>query len=124
MSAPQEGKQLLRSCEPCRSSKIRCKPDVTSQSKCQRCEKLGKHCVYAEVKPRTRNSGVSNARRVQDLEKKIDRLSSLLQKAPSNADDSATSPTVSGPVFDAAPSAQGNIDQLGVQLTPPDSQSG
>ena len=72
MSASQSGhkRPLLRSCEACRASKIRCELDDVPNSKCQRCERLRKTCVFSESKARARKNG-TNARRVLELEDKI-----------------------------------------------------
>ena len=125
MSARRERKPLLRSCEPCRASKIRCMPDEVSDSKCQRCRRLCKSCVYSEVKSRTRKNVASHAHRVQDLERKIDRLSSLLLQAPDNEEALIATPDSSGPLlFDMNSNRGAEIDHLGRHLTPPDSHSG
>lgn len=100
-------------------------PDETSQLKCQRCQRLGKNCFYAEVKTRTRKNAASNVRRVQELERKIDKLSSLLQEVPDNVEDPPPTPSASGPFSVGTRSnLEGGIDQLGMQITPPDSSLG
>ena len=75
-----EKRQLLRSCEGCRAAKIRCVPDDQSDDQCQRCHRLKRPCVFSEARNRVKRGTLSQQSRVADLEKKIDHLSSLLEK--------------------------------------------
>lgn len=79
--AKSDKKALLRSCESCRASKIRCVPDAELDDRCQRCQRLQRECIFSEARIRSRKAP-SNQGRVAELEKKIDHLSSLLE-APS-----------------------------------------
>lgn len=128
-SQAQDKRQFLRSCEACRTSKIRCMLSDVPDSRCQRCDRLNKSCTFSEAKTRARKHA-SSAGRVLELEKKIDRLSSLLQQPSGSTDASdasrnATEPSSTEPQpFGTVLNADGNISRIGPQLTPSDSQSG
>lgn len=73
-----ERKRYLNACDACRRCKIRCLPDADSDTKCQRCKRLQRQCVYSEVKGRPRKTDQDQGR-VVELEKKVERLTSLLE---------------------------------------------
>ncbi|PQE30693.1 hypothetical protein CJF32_00005890 [Rutstroemia sp. NJR-2017a WRK4] len=71
------GPKLRRSCEACRSSKGRCLPSKSDNTRCERCLKVGKKCVFLETKPRPKKMRSSKIR-VAEMEQKLDGILSLL----------------------------------------------
>ncbi len=69
--------QVNRACEACRLLKVRCLPDITSNSViCQRCKKSARICIYAA--PQKRRQRVRTDTRVAELEREIRAMRSLL----------------------------------------------
>ncbi|KAF2452102.1 hypothetical protein P171DRAFT_19000 [Karstenula rhodostoma CBS 690.94] len=71
--------QLNRACEACRVSKVRClvNPNSSSSSQCERCAKVGRHCVFAP--PAKRRQRKRTDVRVAELEKELKHLTALLK---------------------------------------------
>jgi Tfp pilus assembly protein FimV len=82
---PQD-QALNRACEACRISKVRClvNPDASS-SKCQRCAKSSKTCVFAP--PAKRRQRKRTDVRVTELEKEIQQMRSLLKTNTRSSND-------------------------------------
>ncbi|KAF1967875.1 hypothetical protein BU23DRAFT_482088 [Bimuria novae-zelandiae CBS 107.79] len=70
--------QLNRACEACRVSKVRClvQPN-SSSSRCQRCAKAGRQCIFAP--PAKRRQRKRTDVRVAELERELKQLTSLLK---------------------------------------------
>ncbi|KKK17179.1 hypothetical protein P175DRAFT_0492918 [Aspergillus ochraceoroseus IBT 24754] len=69
--------QLNRSCESCRSLKVRCLPDPASPNQCQRCTKAKRHCVF--VAPQRRRPRKRTDSRVAQLEREMRQMRSFLK---------------------------------------------
>lgn len=69
--------QLNRSCESCRSLKVRCLPNPTTPNQCQRCAKGKKACIF--VAPQRRRPRKRTDSRVAQLEKEMRMMRSLLK---------------------------------------------
>ncbi|PWY64255.1 C6 zinc finger domain protein [Aspergillus heteromorphus CBS 117.55] len=67
---------LNQSCESCRSLKVRCLPDPTVPSQCQRCTRTRRNCVFAHTLRRQPRKKTGS--RVAQLEKDLRDLRSLL----------------------------------------------
>ncbi|KAJ5347473.1 uncharacterized protein N7506_000726 [Penicillium brevicompactum] len=78
-STPQEatGSQLNRSCESCRSLKVRCLPNPSTPHQCQRCAKGKRSCIF--VAPQRRRPRKRTDSRVAQLEKEMRVMRSLLK---------------------------------------------
>ncbi|KAJ5678834.1 Transcription factor [Penicillium macrosclerotiorum] len=74
-SAPAQ--QLNRSCESCRSLKVRCLPSPSTPNQCQRCAKGKKACIF--VAPQRRRPRKRTDSRVAQLEKEMRMMRSLLK---------------------------------------------
>ncbi|OOQ86316.1 C6 zinc finger domain protein [Penicillium brasilianum] len=92
--------QLNRSCESCRSLKVRCLPKPSTPNQCQRCAKAKKACVFVAAqrrRPRKRTDS-----RVTQLEKEMRMMRSLLkdriceESGPESPEGSEGSPDKSG----------------------------
>ncbi|KAL4887938.1 hypothetical protein BDV59DRAFT_206530 [Aspergillus ambiguus] len=68
---------LNRSCESCRSLKVRCLPDSISPNQCQRCAKAKRACVF--VAPQKRRPRKRTDSRVAQLEREMRQMRSLLK---------------------------------------------
>ncbi|KAI2683614.1 hypothetical protein LCP963914a_6015 [Penicillium roqueforti] len=83
---------LNRSCESCRSLKVRCLPSPTTSNQCQRCAKGKRSCVF--VAPQRRRPRKRTDSRVAQLEKEMRMMRSLLknripeEEEPDSSDDS------------------------------------
>ncbi|KAJ5246086.1 hypothetical protein N7468_001069, partial [Penicillium chermesinum] len=75
VTPPQQ--QLNRSCESCRSLKVRCLPNPSTPNQCQRCAKSRKSCVF--VAPQRRRPRKRTDSRVAQLEKEMRMMRSLLK---------------------------------------------
>ncbi|KAH8682922.1 hypothetical protein BGZ60DRAFT_398964 [Tricladium varicosporioides] len=69
-------RKLRRSCELCRNTKGRCIPSKTD-SRCQRCLRDGKECIFLQTKPRPKRAKNSRTR-VAEMEEKLEGLVALL----------------------------------------------
>ncbi|KAJ5876950.1 hypothetical protein N7455_000415 [Penicillium solitum] len=69
--------QLNRSCESCRSLKVRCLPSPSTPNQCQRCAKGKRSCVF--VAPQRRRPRKRTDSRVAQLEKEMRMMRSLLK---------------------------------------------
>ncbi|KAJ5170332.1 Transcription factor, partial [Penicillium coprophilum] len=86
--------QLNRSCESCRSLKVRCLPSPSTPNQCQRCAKGKRSCVF--VAPQRRRPRKRTDSRVAQLEKEMRMMRSLLknripeeeEEDPESGDDS------------------------------------
>ncbi|KAJ5278921.1 hypothetical protein N7478_004293 [Penicillium angulare] len=76
-SQSQQQQQLNRSCESCRSLKVRCLPNPSTPNQCQRCAKGKKTCVF--VAPQRRRPRKRTDSRVAQLEKEMRMMRSLLK---------------------------------------------
>ncbi|OQE87180.1 hypothetical protein PENNAL_c0020G04594 [Penicillium nalgiovense] len=91
-STPQGStQQLNRSCESCRSLKVRCLPSPSTPNQCQRCAKGKRSCVF--VAPQRRRPRKRTDSRVAQLEKEMRMMRSLLknripEEEPDSSDDS------------------------------------
>ncbi|EPS27877.1 hypothetical protein PDE_02821 [Penicillium oxalicum 114-2] len=74
---PLPPQQLNRSCESCRSLKVRCLPNPSTPNQCQRCAKSKKSCVF--VAPQRRRPRKRTDSRVAQLEKEMRMMRSLLK---------------------------------------------
>ncbi|KAJ5477357.1 hypothetical protein N7539_007501 [Penicillium diatomitis] len=74
---PLPPQQLNRSCESCRSLKVRCLPNPSTPNQCQRCAKSKKACVF--VAPQRRRPRKRTDSRVAQLEKEMRMMRSLLK---------------------------------------------
>lgn len=74
---PAPPQQLNRSCESCRSLKVRCLPNPSTPNQCQRCAKGKKACVF--VAPQRRRPRKRTDSRVAQLEKEMRMMRSLLK---------------------------------------------
>jgi hypothetical protein len=83
---PGTPQKLNRSCEECRTRKIRCQPESGTASKCSRCEKLQLRCTF--VAPVTRRRRLRANGRIDDLENE---LKELRRKIDGHEGTSATS---------------------------------
>ncbi|KAJ6119431.1 hypothetical protein N7523_003711 [Penicillium sp. IBT 18751x] len=77
LSIGQPTPQLNRSCESCRSLKVRCLPNPSTPNQCQRCAKGQKPCVF--VAPQRRRPRKRTDSRVAQLEKEMRMMRSLLK---------------------------------------------
>ncbi|KAA8648582.1 hypothetical protein EYZ11_006723 [Aspergillus tanneri] len=82
--------QLNRSCESCRNLKVRCLPDHSSPTQCQRCVKAKRPCVF--VAPQRRRPRKRTDSRVAQLEREMRQMRSLL-KDRIRMDESSTEST-------------------------------
>ncbi|EED16699.1 C6 finger domain protein, putative [Talaromyces stipitatus ATCC 10500] len=69
--------QLNRSCESCRSLKVRCLPDANTTNQCQRCAKANRACVF--VAPQRRRPRKRTDTRVAQLEKEMAAMRTALK---------------------------------------------
>ncbi|KAF7957987.1 hypothetical protein EAE96_003554 [Botrytis aclada] len=69
--------KLRRSCEACRASKGRCLPSKDDPTRCAKCSKSRKKCVFLETKPRPKKMRSSRVR-VAEMEQKLDGILNLL----------------------------------------------
>ncbi|OQE11783.1 hypothetical protein PENVUL_c002G08874 [Penicillium vulpinum] len=77
-STPQgSAQQLNRSCESCRSLKVRCLPNPSTPNQCQRCAKGKRSCVF--VAPQRRRPRKRTDSRVAQLEKEMRMMRTLLK---------------------------------------------
>ncbi|KAJ5308891.1 hypothetical protein N7508_004270 [Penicillium antarcticum] len=74
---PASVQQLNRSCESCRSLKVRCLPSLSTPNQCQRCAKGKRTCVF--VPPQRRRPRKRTDSRVAQLEKEMRVMRSLLK---------------------------------------------
>ncbi|THV46244.1 hypothetical protein BGAL_0402g00010 [Botrytis galanthina] len=81
--------KLRRSCEACRTSKGRCLPSKDDPTRCAKCSKRKKKCVFLETKPRPKKMRSSRVR-VAEMEQKLDGILNLLA-AKSQAESQPTS---------------------------------
>ncbi|CAG8909459.1 unnamed protein product [Penicillium egyptiacum] len=80
--------QLNRSCESCRSLKVRCLPSPSTPNQCQRCAKGKRSCVF--VAPQRRRPRKRTDSRVAQLEKEMRMMRSLLKnRIPEEEPDSS-----------------------------------
>ncbi|TGO38438.1 hypothetical protein BHYA_0075g00410 [Botrytis hyacinthi] len=88
--------KLRRSCEACRTSKGRCLPSKDDPTRCAKCSKSKKKCVFLETKPRPKKMRSSRVR-VAEMEQKLDGILNLLA-AKSQAESQPNSiPTPESP---------------------------
>ncbi|KAJ5893758.1 hypothetical protein N7495_005449, partial [Penicillium taxi] len=81
----QHSQQLNRSCESCRSLKVRCLPNLATPNQCQRCAKGNKTCVF--MAPQRRRPRKRTDSRVAQLEKEMRMMRSLLKdRIPEDSD--------------------------------------
>ncbi|KAJ5142792.1 Transcription factor [Penicillium bovifimosum] len=93
-SSSQHGsaQPLNRSCESCRSLKVRCLPSPSTPNQCQRCAKGKRPCVF--VAPQRRRPRKRTDSRVAQLEKEMRVMRSLLknripeEEEPESGEDS------------------------------------
>ncbi|OQD64662.1 hypothetical protein PENPOL_c007G05863 [Penicillium polonicum] len=84
--------QLNRSCESCRSLKVRCLPSPSTPNQCQRCAKGKRSCIF--VAPQRRRPRKRTDSRVAQLEKEMRMMRSLLknripeEEEPDSSDES------------------------------------
>lgn len=69
--------QLNRSCEACRSLKVRCLPDASSTTQCQRCAKAKRECIF--VAPQRRRPRKRTDTRVAQLEREMAAMRTALK---------------------------------------------
>ncbi|OKL59528.1 hypothetical protein UA08_05422 [Talaromyces atroroseus] len=69
--------QLNRSCESCRSLKVRCLPDTNVPNQCQRCVKAKRPCIF--VAPQRRRPRKRTDSRVAQLEKEMAAMRTVLK---------------------------------------------
>lgn len=86
---PPAARQLNRSCESCRSLKVRCLPDPVASDQCQRCAKAGRPCVF--VAPQRRRPRKRTDSRVAQLEREMRVMRSLLKDRIRGQDSSPES---------------------------------
>ncbi|KAF7874778.1 hypothetical protein EAF04_001952 [Stromatinia cepivora] len=108
--------KLRRSCEACRSSKGRCLPSKDDPTRCAKCLKSRKKCVFLEMKPRPKKMRSSRIR-VAEMEQKLNGILNLL--ATKTQTDSRPTP-VSAPVSPPMPS---DIFELSFPLLPMENTS-
>ncbi|CAI7663920.1 unnamed protein product [Penicillium glandicola] len=77
--------QLNRSCESCRSLKVRCLPNPSTPNQCQRCAKGKRSCVF--VAPQRRRPRKRTDSRVTQLEKEMRMMRSLLKNRISEEEE-------------------------------------
>ncbi|EEA21719.1 C6 finger domain protein, putative [Talaromyces marneffei ATCC 18224] len=70
--------QLNRSCESCRSLKVRCLPDANNANQCQRCAKAKRACIF--VAPQRRRPRKRTDTRVAQLEREMAAMRSALKE--------------------------------------------
>ncbi|KAJ5157193.1 uncharacterized protein N7482_008293 [Penicillium canariense] len=114
--------QLNRSCESCRSLKVRCLPNPSTPNQCQRCAKGKKACVF--VAPQRRRPRKRTDSRVAQLEREMRMMRSLLkdrireESEPESPEGSDGSPDESsemdlhdhlGPIPEASTSATDSV---------------
>ncbi|KAJ5788511.1 hypothetical protein N7457_003501, partial [Penicillium paradoxum] len=76
-SLQASAQQLNRSCESCRSLKVRCLPSPATPNQCQRCAKGKRSCIF--VAPQRRRPRKRTDSRVAQLEKEMRVMRSLLK---------------------------------------------
>lgn len=86
---PPAAQQLNRSCESCRSLKVRCLPDPVVSDQCQRCAKARRPCVF--VAPQRRRPRKRTDSRVAQLEREMRVMRSLLKDRIRGQDSSPES---------------------------------
>src|ERR1700754_3313200 len=78
----QEGRyapSLNRSCEPCRTRKVRCNQAADSRgARCERCEKMNLKCIFHAPVARQRRKRADV--RIGDLERELKLLRSRLEE--------------------------------------------
>lgn len=70
--------QLNRSCESCRSLKVRCLPDPIATNQCQRCAKAKRACIF--VAPQRRRPRKRTDTRVAQLEREMAAMRTALKE--------------------------------------------
>ncbi|GAB7363415.1 hypothetical protein MBLNU230_g3692t1 [Neophaeotheca triangularis] len=70
-----------RACATCRLQKVRCIPQDGSPDVCQRCARLGKHCVFAPLQKRKQRKRTDT--RVAELEREMRTMRTLLDRKDS-----------------------------------------
>lgn len=70
--------QLNRSCESCRSLKVRCLPDENAANQCQRCAKAKRACIF--VAPQRRRPRKRTDTRVAQLEREMAAMRTALKE--------------------------------------------
>ncbi|KAL8767214.1 MAG: hypothetical protein Q9209_006219 [Squamulea sp. 1 TL-2023] len=79
MAAKDKAKLHVRACESCRTRKIKCLPQGTSEdARCQRCAKSGRECIYSSPEKRKRRKRTDA--RVADLEQMVQVLAARLEQ--------------------------------------------
>ncbi|CAG8925732.1 unnamed protein product [Penicillium salamii] len=112
-STPQEstGSQLNRSCESCRSLKVRCLPSPSTPNQCQRCAKGKRSCIF--VAPQRRRPRKRTDSRVAQLEKEMRVMRSLLKnRIPEEDEDSEESEDENEELKSSARDQSANSDDL------------
>lgn len=105
--------QLNRSCESCRSLKVRCFPDPKAPDQCQRCAKAKRTCIF--VAPQRRRPRKRTDSRVAQLEREMRQMRSLL-KGRLHTDETSTASDDS----EEAESIEGDFGANGRELNPND----
>ncbi|KAF2188678.1 hypothetical protein K469DRAFT_724572 [Zopfia rhizophila CBS 207.26] len=95
-------------CERCRKHKVRCVPSETAGS-CQRCQKARVECIehVARRRPAKPRTVVQTPNRVAEMEKKLDKLSSIV--TATSAPNSASQPSL--PPVSSLPTQMADIAQ-------------
>lgn len=113
--------KLRRSCEACRSSKGRCLPSRDDPTRCVKCLKGRKKCVFLETKPRPKKMRSSRIR-VAEMEQKLNGILNLLAtKTPTESPPPPASAPVSSP--ESLPLDLSDIFELSFPLLPMDGTS-
>ncbi|CAD6439929.1 b17537a1-1450-4d07-bae1-ca335e083a14 [Sclerotinia trifoliorum] len=108
--------KLRRSCEACRSSKGRCLPSKDDPTRCVKCLKGRKKCVFLETKPRPKKMRSSRIR-VAEMEQKLNGILNLLAtKTQTESQPTPTSAPVSSP--ETMPLNLSDIFELSFPLLP------
>ncbi|KAK0710613.1 hypothetical protein B0H67DRAFT_601600 [Lasiosphaeris hirsuta] len=104
-----------RACVACTTAKSKCSPSLTSPTICERCSRLGKHCVFLDLPDRRRRP--QSVRQVEALADKVDRLSAEIAILR-HQNKSGSSSTGSSLIVGDANSAASSIRSQPVHSTP------
>ncbi|TGO08290.1 hypothetical protein BTUL_0216g00170 [Botrytis tulipae] len=113
--------KLRRSCEVCRTSKGRCLPSKDDPTRCAKCSKSKKKCVFLETKPRPKKMRSSRVR-VAEMEQKLDGILNLLA-AKSQAESQPNSTSTPESPQENMPLDLSEMFELSFPLLPLDNTS-
>ncbi|PYI06310.1 C6 zinc finger domain protein [Aspergillus sclerotiicarbonarius CBS 121057] len=122
ISQAATAQQLNRSCESCRGLKVRCLPDPSTPTQCQRCAKANRPCIF--VAPQRRRPRKRTDSRVAQLEREMRQMRSLL-KDRLRVDESSAESVGSEGEDSGEPDLGPNFnDPMPANTGPPSSASG